>query len=375
MSKTNFRINVSLPRRSYQIVIGGKGLQGLGEEVLKAGFHVGTKILIVTNAEIAKHYGKMSLESLQQKGFIAKQLIVESGEKYKNLDTISLIHNEAYKNQLERGSLMIALGGGIIGDLTGFAAATWLRGISVIQVPTTLLAMVDASIGGKTGVNHSGGKNLIGSFHQPKLVLIDPKTLKTLANREYCAGMAEVIKYGIIADSLLFSKLEKSNNIQNVSNIEENELVDIIYKSADTKAKIVINDELESGQRAILNYGHTFGHAIEKLCGYGTFLHGEAVAIGMVAAGELALEKGIWDQVNAIRQIKLIQKAGLPTEWPNINDDDVWEVLKSDKKVKNGKVRFILPKSVGSVEIRDDISKSEVVSCLVNLRNRFFKEA
>ena len=203
---------------------------------------------------------------------------------------------------------MLALGGGVIGDMTGFAAATWLRGIGVVQVPTTLLAMVDASIGGKTGVNHPGGKNLIGAFHQPRLVLIDPATLQTLPTREFRAGMAEVIKYGILGDQELFTLLEHCQQPDQPEGLGTALLETILERSAAAKARVVAADEKEGGLRAILNYGHTFGHVVETLCGYGTWLHGEAVAIGMVAVGELVVQRGSWSRDDANRQRRLIQR-------------------------------------------------------------------
>ncbi|WP_320674602.1 3-dehydroquinate synthase [Prochlorococcus sp. MIT 1341] len=372
MTKTGNRINVPLSDRSYEVVIGEPGLEGLGEEVKKAGFKSDTKILIVSNTDISEHYGQLCIQTLKKSNFNPKLILVDSGEKNKTLESITMIHNAAYEHQLERDSLMIALGGGIVGDMTGFAAATWLRGVAFIQVPTTLLAMVDASIGGKTGVNHPGGKNLIGAFHQPKLVLIDPMTLKTLPSREFRAGMAEVVKYGVIYDSVLFSKLEQFKFINEFSDLSNIQIEDILKRSANAKVNVVVSDELEAGQRAILNYGHTFGHAIEKICGYGNFLHGEAIAIGMVAAGTLAIQKNCWTQAEANRQLTLLKNLGLPTSWPEINFNEFWKSLLSDKKVKEGRIRFILPKGLGGAQIRDDVSKDEIMLCIKKLSNRFF---
>ncbi len=362
------RINLSLTNGSYEIVIKSDGLNEAGKELINAGFKPGTKVLLVSNSEINKHYGDVCLNSLQSEGFKAEKIILEAGEQNKTPKQISLIHDAAYKYQLERSSLLIALGGGIVGDMTGFAAATWLRGIAVVQIPTTLLAMVDASIGGKTGVNHPGGKNLIGAFHQPSLVLIDPKTLETLPSRELRAGMAEVIKYGIIKDPILFKKLEEIPNLNNPSSIDKQDIKDILERSAKAKVEVVESDVKEAGVRAILNYGHTFGHAIETLCGYGTWLHGEAVAIGMVIAGELAVIKKSWKKEDASRQKELIKRAGLPIDLPDIESEKIWDILLSDKKVKDGKIRFILPVGIGKVRIRDDITKQEVMQCLAALR-------
>ncbi len=361
------RIPVALERQPYEVVIGGKGLQGLGEELLLAGLKPGIKVLIVSNADVAGPYGEICFKSLKANGFKPTLLVIEAGEDQKTPATVSLIHNAAYEAGLERGSLMLALGGGVVGDMTGFAAATWLRGIPIIQVPTTLLAMVDAAIGGKTGVNHPGGKNLVGAFHQPRLVLIDPETLKTLPRREFQAGMAEVIKYGVIGDFELFELLEQTSRLDQPQEMDNVLLETILERSAAAKAKVVRADEHEAGLRAILNYGHTFGHVVETLCGYGTWLHGEAVAIGMVAVGELAVQRQSWSREAANRQKALIKKAGLPTSWPTLNKDAVMRTLQGDKKVKDGKIRFVIPTSIGKVEIQNDISKSEIETCLSKL--------
>ncbi|WP_320667890.1 3-dehydroquinate synthase [Prochlorococcus sp. MIT 1307] len=358
------RIPVEISRKPYEIIIGKGILHRIGEELNKAGIKKGVKILVVTNSDVAEPYSDLFIKSLKESGYEPTLLIIKAGESQKNPSSISLIHDAAFAAKLERGSLMIAFGGGVVGDMTGFAAATWLRGVSVVQVPTTLLAMVDASIGGKTGVNHKGGKNLIGAFHQPKLVLIDPLTLKTLPVREFRAGMAEVIKYAVIGDTKLFSLLEKHNDLSDLIELDYETLEEIISRSCSSKANIVALDEHESGIRAILNYGHTLGHAIETLCGYGTWLHGEAVSIGMVAIGELAIQLGSWSEDDANRQKALLKKAGLPTTWPKLNIEDVCQSLLGDKKVKEGKICFIIPKKIGVVGIKDDVNISSIKECL-----------
>jgi len=229
---------------------------------------------------------------------------------------------------------------------------------------------VDAAIGGKTGVNHPGGKNLIGAFHQPRLVLVDPDTLGTLPSREFRAGMAEVIKYGVIGDALLFSDLERAAQADPAAGLASLEAVGqpllqtLLERSAAAKARVVASDEREGGLRAILNYGHTLGHVLETLSGYGTFLHGEAVAIGMLAAGELSLELGLWSQEDQARQRAVIASAGLPLRWPSLESDRVLACLQADKKVRDGRVRFVLPTALGSVQIRNDISAEQVMSAL-----------
>jgi 3-dehydroquinate synthase len=293
--------------------------------------------------------------------------VIEAGEDQKTPATVGLIHDAAFARRLERGSLIVALGGGVVGDMAGFAAATWLRGIAVVQVPTTLLAMVDAAIGGKTGVNHPGGKNLIGAFHQPRLVLIDPSSLATLPEREFRAGMAEVIKYGVIGDSELLAELEANGpQLASLNTLSAELLQRILVRSAAAKAKVVAADEHEGGLRAILNYGHTLGHVVETLCGYGTYLHGEAVGLGMLAAGEISLAMGLWSASDQARQRAVIAAAGLPLAWPALNPDAVLACLQGDKKVREGQVRFVLPTGIGRVEIRSDVSEATIRSALAS---------
>ncbi|MFZ9830508.1 MAG: 3-dehydroquinate synthase [Vulcanococcus sp.] len=358
-------IGVELSANPYPIVIGDGALRQLGEQVLARGIKAGTKVLVVTNPVVNEHYGTTAINSLEAAGFNASLLVIEAGEEQKTPATVGLIHDAAFAHKLERGSLIVALGGGVVGDMAGFAAASWLRGIAVVQVPTTLLAMVDASIGGKTGVNHPGGKNLIGAFHQPRLVLIDPSTLATLPLREFRAGMAEVIKYGVIGDPELFEQLEAAGErLSSMEALPADLLQQILERSAAAKAKVVAADEREGGLRAILNYGHTLGHVVEALCGYGTYLHGEAVAIGMVAAGELALELGLWSQADQQRQRDVIAAAGLPLNWPDLDPTAVLTCLQGDKKVREGKVRFVLPTGLGQVEIRGDVSGDQMLAAL-----------
>jgi 3-dehydroquinate synthase len=358
-------VEVALSANPYPVVIGRGALSALGEQILAQGIKTGTKVLVVTNPVVHEHYGAKALASLEAAGFNASLLVIEAGEDQKTPATVGLIHDAAFARKLERGSLIVALGGGVVGDMAGFAAASWLRGIAVVQVPTTLLAMVDASIGGKTGVNHPGGKNLIGAFHQPRLVLIDPDTLATLPEREFRAGMAEVIKYGVIGDPELFRELEAAGErLASMDTLPAALLQSVLERSAAAKAKVVAADEKEGGLRAILNYGHTLGHVVEALCGYGTYLHGEAVAIGMVAAGELALELGLWSPDDQARQRAVIAAAGLPGRWPELESSAVLQCLQGDKKVRDGCVRFVLPTCLGSVEIRSDVSGEQVLAAL-----------
>lgn len=347
-------IAVNLPQQSYEIKIASDSLDTLGQSMTS--LQLGKKVLLVSNSTIFPHYGERAIASLQASGFNVNTCILPDGESHKTLDEVQKIYSAALQNRLERSSTMVALGGGVIGDMTGFAAATWLRGINFIQVPTTLLSMVDASIGGKTGVNHPQGKNLIGAFHQPRLVLIDPAVLNTLPAREFRAGMAEVIKYGVIWDTQLFSQMEECDRLSSINDIKTNLSHTILNRSCQAKADVVSKDEKEAGLRAILNYGHTIGHAVESLTGYTLVNHGEAVGIGMVAAGKIAVELGMWKQEETQRQDTLIQKANLPTQLPSgLDIEAIIEALQVDKKVKAGKVRFVLPTEIGVVTVTDEV--------------------
>jgi len=358
--KTTIRVN--LPQDPYDIRIAPGGLDYLGPWLAGEGAPLvkpGQKVLVVSNPVIFELYGKRAIASLTQAGYQVCQCILPAGEQYKNMASIEKIHDVAYENRLERSSAMVALGGGVIGDMTGFAASTWLRGISVIQVPTSLLAMVDASMGGKTGVNHPKGKNLIGSFHQPKLDLIDPQVLETLPVREFRAGVAEVIKYGVIWDEPLFNTLEAANRLDDFNAVSPELLQTMLQHSCQAKADVVSQDVKEAGIRAILNYGHTIGHAVESLTGYSKINHGEAVAIGMVAAAKIAKTMGEsnWTDEDTARQQRLLEKTQLPTQLPaDVSIDDILLAIKSDKKVKEGRVRFVLPKKLGEAFVTDQVS-------------------
>ncbi|MBF2016787.1 MAG: 3-dehydroquinate synthase [Rivularia sp. T60_A2020_040] len=368
-------INVNLPLSSYEIAIAPGSLDNLGDDMNR--LQLGKKVLLVSNPTVFTHYGERVLNSLKAAGFDVCSCILPDGEQYKNLDSIQKIYDTALENRVERSSTMVALGGGVIGDMTGFAAATWLRGIKFVQVPTSLLAMVDASVGGKTGVNHPQGKNLIGAFHQPRLVLIDPEVLKTLPQRELRAGMAEVIKYGVIWDADLFAEMENCDRLDQMQYLisavsgGEKSLIDyILTRSCQAKADVVSKDEKEAGLRAILNYGHTIAHAVESLTGYSVVNHGEAVAIGMVAAGEIAAKLGMWQYSEVQRQNILIEKAGLPTKLPaGLNIAEIIESLQLDKKVKAGKVRFILPTQIGAVTITDQVPSEVIREVLQEMSN------
>ncbi len=366
-------IHVNLPQQSYEIVLTHNGLDQLGQYMTS--LKLGKKVLVVSNPTIFRHYRERAIAALKSAEFEVAELILDEGERYKTLASIQKIYDAALENHLERSSIMVALGGGVIGDMTGFAAATWLRGINFVQVPTTLLAMVDAAIGGKTGVNHPQGKNLIGAFHQPRLVLIDPQVLNTLPDREFRAGIAEVIKYGVIWDAELFAKMEQCESLKQISDLDEGLLQEILNRSAQAKADVVSQDEKEARLRAILNYGHTIGHAVESLTKYSLFNHGEAVAIGMVAAGKLAVALELceqWDKTAQERQLALIEKAGLPIQLPaEINIEAIIKALQTDKKVQDGRVRFVLPTQIGAATVTEQVPTEQIRQVLQEMQQTF----
>jgi 3-dehydroquinate synthase len=370
VSATERVLQVALPHDPYPIVIQAGGLKRLGQWVTTHAVRPGSRVLLVSNPVVHEHYGEGAEYSLREAGLEVSSLVLEAGEEQKHLATVATIYDAAHQNRLERNSLMVALGGGVVGDMVGFAAATWLRGVAVVQVPTTLLAMVDAAIGGKTGVNHPGGKNLIGAFHQPKAVLIDPEVLGTLPEREFRAGMAEVIKYGVIGDRALFEALETqaqqdpTSGLASLAAVGSPLLQEILERSAAAKAQVVAADEREGGLRAVLNYGHTLGHVVETLTGYTTFLHGEAVGLGMVMAGTIARRMNLWDADAERRQRALLTAAGLPLLVPPLDPEVVLHTLQSDKKVRQGLVRFVLPTAIGQVVIRDDVDEGTILETM-----------
>ena len=351
-------VKVELGARSYDILIGAK-LDKLGEEMSR--LRVGTKVAVVTNPTVNKLYGKTVLTSLAAAGFTSMPVEIPDGEQHKTLDWANAIFTALLINTFDRRSPLVALGGGVIGDLTGFAASSYMRGVPFVQVPTTLLAMVDSSVGGKTGVNHPLGKNMIGAFYQPRLVLMDLDALKTLPKEELLSGMAEVIKYGVIWDHELFEFLEK--NRDKILNLEEGPLGHIIRRSCEIKADVVSKDEREGGLRAILNYGHTVGHAVETLSDYAS-RHGEAVAIGMVYAAKLAHRTGLCDARIPERIEKLINAYGLPTSLsvmkPRPTVTQFMDMIQVDKKAEAGKVRFVLPKKIGEVVITKEWDEQQL---------------
>ena len=337
-------LTVNLGERSYPIHIGAGILERAGEMLQQAGLR--GKVAVVTNPTVAQLYLDPVHEALKRCGFEVTPVLLPDGEEHKTLKSLAAIYDRLIADRLERKSCLLALGGGVIGDLTGFAAATYLRGVPYVQLPTTLLAQVDSSVGGKTAVNHEGGKNLIGAFYQPKLVLIDVDVLQSLPQRELIAGLAEVIKYGIIEDADLFQLLER--RVGDIIKLDRELLSQIILKSCAIKARVVEADEREENLRAVLNFGHTIGHALEAATGYKQFLHGEAVGIGMVKAAALSVQQGFCDQQSFERVIKLVKKAGLPGEFPSgVSMQNLIQNMEVDKKAAEGKIKFVVCCGIG----------------------------
>jgi 3-dehydroquinate synthase len=341
-------VPVSLGSRSYQIKVGGGLLSRLGAEC--AALKLGQRCAVITDSNVGGKFAKTALKSLAKSGFEPVLITVPAGEKSKRLAVVEKCHDQLAKHRLERKSFIVALGGGVVGDLAGFVAATYLRGIPFVQAPTSLLAQVDSSVGGKTGVNLKSGKNLVGAFYQPRLVLCDLDTLKALPRREYVSGLAEVIKYGVIYDAILFSQLER--NLPKLLKRDAATLRNVVARCCEIKADVVGQDETESGLRAILNFGHTIGHAIENSSGYGKYLHGEAIAIGQVAAARLSHKILGLPSGDVARIEKLFMQASLPVKI-KLNPPrrkKLFAAMKLDKKVSGGEIKFVLAKKIGTVK-------------------------
>jgi 3-dehydroquinate synthase len=338
-------VNITLPDTSYDIIIGE--LQTIT---------IDKKVVVVTNPTISNFHLNHLLSKLDIKDLSV--VTIDDGEQYKNMQTIENILNHCFEHKLNRSSVLIAFGGGVIGDMTGFAASIYQRGIDFIQIPTTLLAQVDASVGGKTGINNKFGKNLVGAFHQPKSVLIDPHFLTTLPVREFSAGIAEIVKMAVCFDKDFFVWLEQ-NNLTNMQNIKI-----AIQKSVETKAWVVSQDEKEKGLRAALNYGHTFGHVIENETKYETYLHGEAVGIGICMANEVSVKLGLMSEEESNRVKNLLKKYDIPTTYKIEDVEDFYEHFFLDKKSLDNKIKFILAVGIGDCKITDDVSKEDIISVL-----------
>ncbi|MEI7437570.1 MAG: 3-dehydroquinate synthase [bacterium] len=337
-------VQVKLGERTYPIWIGRESAplpDGLGAP--------GSRILIVSDTNVDPLYGALWQARLEQAGFVVSRAVVPAGEKSKDMATTALLYHQALTAGLDRGATIMALGGGVVGDLAGYVAATFLRGIRLVQAPTSLLAMVDSSVGGKTGINLPEGKNLVGAFHQPVAVIADLATLLTLPKREYLSGLAEVVKYGVIWDAVLFHKLE--NHVAELQAGDPELLEAVVARCCAIKADVVALDERESGPRAVLNFGHTLAHAIETTVGYGTWLHGEAVAMGMVYAARLSARVLGLPEVDAGRVTRLLEQLGLPARFPDGDWAALRAVMIADKKSVRQMPRFVLVKKLGEAEI------------------------
>ena len=354
-------LNVDLDERSYPIYI-GNGL--LGEAELLTRHILGQTALIVSNNTVAPLYLASIQRSLDAGGIRHDSIILDDGEQFKTLDAVTSIIDILLEKRHDRLTTVIALGGGVVGDIGGFAASIYQRGVNFIQIPTTLLSQVDSSVGGKTGVNHPLGKNMIGAFYQPRCVIADIDTFKTLPARELAAGLAEVIKYGLIYDSEFFVWLE--DNVEGLLQLDPERLAQAVLVSCEIKARVVEQDERESGLRAILNLGHTFGHAIETVMGYGNWLHGEAVAAGMMMAIDLSIREGLIDEALRKRSIELLSRAGLPISPPdNITVEQYLDVMAIDKKTLDGNIRLVLLRALGEAFVTADYSPDKLQQTLL----------
>ncbi len=343
------KLLVSLGERSYTIQIGDGQLSELGAMCRE--LVLGSTAAIVTNPTVGRLYADTVRESLVKAGYETHLVEIPDGEFHKNSQTLNGIYDALLESGLSRDSFLVALGGGVVGDITGFAASTFLRGVPFVQVPTTLLAQVDSSVGGKTGINHPLGKNLIGAFYQPSLVLVDTATLITLPEREYVSGLAEVLKYGVVCDGAFFKFI--ADHRERLQKRDKDCLQDIIKISCALKASVVERDEREGGYRAVLNYGHTFAHAVERLTRYSDFLHGEAVAIGMVQAAKLSELKGYADREDTTKIVNLIKLFGLPVELVPFTRDEYYQALLKDKKKRAQGINFVFNKGIGGSVIEN----------------------
>lgn len=359
-------VNVPLAHRSYDIKIGSGLLGRLGGQCAR--LKLGKRCAVISDTNVAAYSARTACESLKEAGFEPTLITVAAGEPAKSLKTVSFCYDRLAGQRLERKSFILALGGGVVGDLAGFVAATYLRGIPFVQIPTTLLAQVDSSVGGKVGVNLKAGKNLVGAFYQPRLVLCDLDTLRTLPEREYRSGLAEVIKYGIIYDADLFEKLER--HLPALARRDNKLLAEVIARCCEIKAEIVGQDETESGVRALLNFGHTIGHGLEAISHYGKYLHGEAISIGQIAAAMLSTRLLRLESNELLRILRLFKNAGLPTELKLSRSQraKLMRAMQLDKKVAGGEIKFVLARRIGQAEFGHAVPASMLAEVL-NHRN------
>lgn len=353
---TSSLLRVPLLDRSYDIEIGGALLEGLGARVVE---RMGRrKALVVTDGNVAPLYLERVEASLRAAGIGVSSVVLPAGETTKSVARLAEVWSAALAARIDRRGMVVALGGGVIGDLAGFAAASYLRGVDFVQVPTTLLSMVDSSVGGKTGINLPEGKNLVGAFHQPALVLADLETLGTLPEREFAAGMAEVVKYGVIRDAELFGRIEV--RVEAVRARDAEELRHLVERSCAIKAEVVGEDEREGGLRAILNFGHTLGHAIENVAGYGEYLHGEAISIGMFFAARLSERRHGFAAADTERLGRVLAGFGLPTSWEGLSWGSLFEAMTLDKKAADARPRFVLARRLGEVGLPEEVGEVEL---------------
>jgi 3-dehydroquinate synthase len=363
VASTFREVQVRVEGEPYPVLVAPGLLRDAGPQLRR--LSKSAKAAVVTDSHVAPSYLAPLCESLASAGFETIDAVLPAGEDHKTLADLLPVYDRILAAGVERSTPVIGLGGGVVTDMAGFVAATVLRGVPLVQVPTTLLAMVDASVGGKTGVNHAVGKNLIGAFHQPSAVLIDPAVLKTLPERELRGGLAECIKHEIIRDAEGFARLEE--NIHQARSLDLDYLSELVAHNIAIKARVVEADPFERGERAHLNFGHTFGHAIENVSHY-EYSHGESVALGMAAASHLAVSLGMLDDPSRRRIVALIEKTGLPVRGLTLDVNQVVEAMRFDKKVKSGRLRFVLPDRIGHVVIRDDVPVEAVTRAVEALR-------
>jgi 3-dehydroquinate synthase len=356
-------VDVNLGSRSYRIVVASGALQSVGERLRE--LRLGSRAALVSDGAIMRLYGKTVVASLESAGFTVTTIDVPEGEAAKTLAVAEHCWDRLLTAGLDRTSTVLALGGGAVGDVAGFAAATYMRGINFIQLPTTVLAQVDASIGGKTAIDHPLGKNMIGAFHQPRLVVVDPAVARTLPDREFRSGLAEIVKHGIVLDADYFAELER--DLAPLAARDLGVLERIIGGSCRLKASVVERDEREAELRHVLNYGHTIGHALEAATGYTRYAHGEAVSLGIVAEARLARRLGIADDETTTRQERMLETLGLPVRAPSIDVEPIVSAMARDKKAKDGRVPFVLAPRIGAFRIVYDVPTTEIRAVIASL--------
>jgi 3-dehydroquinate synthase len=356
-------VDVNLGSRSYRIVVASGALQSVGQRLRE--LRLGSRAALVSDGAIMRLYGKTVVTSLEAEGFTVTTIEVPEGEAAKTLAVAEHCWDRLLTAGLDRTSTVMALGGGAVGDVAGFAAATYMRGINFVQLPTTVLAQVDASIGGKTAIDHPLGKNMIGAFHQPRLVVVDPAVARTLPEREFRSGLAEIVKHGIVLDADYFAELER--DLAPLAARDLGVLERIIGGSCRLKASVVERDEREAELRHVLNYGHTVGHALEAATGYARYAHGEAVSLGIVAEARLARRLGIADDETTARQERMLETLGLPVRAPSIDVEPIVSAMARDKKAKDGRVPFVLAPRIGAFRIVYDIPTAEVRAVIASL--------